>query len=69
MNEYHRKLAVQIDKARAHIRQLKRVSPYIFPEWSDLHVAKAEVKRANAELKRAAAAWKRLGAPLNRKKE
>lgn len=61
MSEYHVRLDASIKAAQKSVRAMKRTSPCIFPEWSRLQSAKAEVLRANEELKRAQAAWNSLG--------
>lgn len=63
MNDYHRRLDTAISNAGKHLRDLKRVSPQIFPEWQALQIAKANLKHARADLERAESAWKKLGNP------
>ena len=60
MTNYQKRMSNAIANARSHMRELKRVSPYIFPEWQALQNAKDNLKRAKAELERAEAAWEAL---------
>lgn len=50
-----------VAEAKKHIKAMKRIAPYLFPQWSRLQEAKAAMNAAKSELKRAEAAWKALG--------
>lgn len=51
----------QIKKAAKRVRQLKKVSPEIFPEWNRWQTAKRRYKEARDELDAARDAWKKYG--------
>jgi uncharacterized Zn finger protein (UPF0148 family) len=51
----------QIEQARENLLQLKKTSPYIFPEWQRLERAKQAVEDARKELIAARVAWFMLG--------
>jgi chromosome segregation ATPase len=53
-------LVRQIESAKKQIRQLKKVTPHIFPEWQRLQNAKAELAEAQQRLEAAQAAWEAL---------
>lgn len=47
--------------ANANIREMKVVTPFIFPEWQRIQYAVDRVRAANLELEHAQAAWDKLG--------
>jgi hypothetical protein len=49
------------EDARAHIREMKKVAPYIYPEYSRLHTARIIFAKAKIELEEAEKAWQELG--------
>lgn len=51
----------QIANAKQSIKQLKKTSPYIFPEWQRLENAKSTLAKAEKELATARVAWFMLG--------
>jgi hypothetical protein len=53
-----------ISDAQAHVRKMKRAAPYIYPEYTNLQVAKAEYKQAKENLRIARETWKNLGHPV-----
>ncbi len=51
----------RIAKAKAEIREMKRTTPHIFPQWQAMKHAEDEFKKASANLERARAEWESLG--------
>lgn len=47
--------------ANAHIRDMKVVSPFIYPEWGRVQEATDALRAATKELKKAQDAWDNLG--------
>jgi hypothetical protein len=54
-------LAEQIQRAKKKIRELKKVSPESFPEYSRLYQASLVLKAAQDEYNAAKKAWRNLG--------
>lgn len=57
-----RSLIAQINDARAHVRQMKRVAPWLYHEWQRLKEAERAFKAAQKELAAARLAWKNFAA-------
>jgi hypothetical protein len=51
----------QRKSANAHIREMKVVAPYIYPQWQRLMQANDALREATKELERAQSAWDKLG--------
>lgn len=49
-------------KARKHIRAMKKVAPYIYPQHGRMLAAKEKLEKAKKEYAEALALWKALGA-------
>jgi hypothetical protein len=47
--------------ANAHIREMKVMQPFIFPEWRRIQRATDALREAHKELEMAQSAWDRLG--------
>ncbi len=54
-------LRKQIQRAAEGVRKLKKHSPYIFPEWQELHQAKAALRKAEERYDIARKRWRDLG--------
>lgn len=57
----HPDMIQQIRDAQVELRKIKRASPYIFPEYTNLQRAKAELAAARTQYDQAVRAWKALG--------
>lgn len=49
-----------IERAKADVKKLKRVTPYIFLEWQELQSAKEALELAKQRMARAEQAWRDL---------
>jgi hypothetical protein len=54
-------LRQQCHDAAKQVRRLKRSSPYIFPQYSELEAARIDLRRARERLTEANEAWRKLG--------
>lgn len=50
----------QVEASKAHIQELKKVAPYVFPEYQEFQNAKRDLEKAKERFEKAQKRWEAL---------